>query len=280
MDQNQDKLIFFHVGMPKTASTFLQLKVFPKFKGIDFIKKHDFKRKDKLIQQSDYDRILLSIELDLDRKGGMNHMIDVANRYPDTYPVIVLRKQGSWLSSKYKYYLRKHGAKKFNEYFDPNSENSEMSVKNLEFFPKIELLRKHFNKRPLVLFQEELKHAPFKVIDLLADFTGVEYDKNDIKIKTVKKAYSEKQLKLVRQFNRFHHFDKSKISSKTKRFILKKWSALLLHTVAYLGAVIPERNTEPLIPKNEIKFVNEKFEDDWQKCIDFAKETREVYLPQ
>jgi hypothetical protein len=204
--------------------------------------------------------------------------MDVAKNYPNTYPIIVLRRHGSWLSSKYKYYLRKHGKKRFNEYFDPNSDTSVMSVKNLQFYPKIQLLWEYFEKRPLVLFQEELKQAPFEVIDLLAEYTGAEYNKSDIQIKTVKKAYSEKQLKLVRRFNNFHSFDKSKISSRTGRFIMKKWSALLLHTVAYLGVILPQKDAEPLIPREDIQFVNDKFKEDWQKCINFAKENREVYL--
>jgi hypothetical protein len=281
MTSTKDKIVFFHVGLPKTASTFLQLNVFPKFQGIGFIKKHDFKRKDSLIEHSSHDRILLSIELDLDGKGGKEKVNDVAEKYNNVFPIIVLRKHGSWLSSKYKYYLRKHGYRKFEDFYHPEGENGVLSDQNLQFYPKIEMLSQKFKNRPLVLFQEELKNKPFKIIDLLAEYTGASYSKNDIRIKTVKKAYSAKQLKLVRRFNKFYNFNKSGIKTKTMRFAYKKVSGLFLHTVAYLGALVPERafKNETLIPKERVKEVNDAFQHDWQKCIDYAAETRKIYLP-
>jgi len=279
-NKNSERAVFFHVGLPKTASTFLQRNVFPHFKNIHFIKKHDFKHRDEIIQRSGSNTILLSIEINPDNEKGRKKIEDVAKKYPNTYPVIVLRRHGSWLRSKYKYYLRKHGTKDFSDYFDPQEDRGVLTHENLSFYPKIKLLESLFKHRPLVLFQEEIKSAPFKVIELLATYTGATYSKEEINIKTVKKSYSEKQLKMVRRFNKCYKFDNSGIQSKTADFAYKKFSALLLHSVAFFGYFFSgkELNKEALIPKEKIDKVNELYKEDWEKCLNYAKETREIYI--
>jgi hypothetical protein len=277
MKKAEDKTIFFHVGLPKTASTFLQRNVFPNFRNIRFVKKHDFKRRDKIIEQTDHTKILLSIELNLDAEGGLSKVRDVAKKYPQTRPIIILRKHGSWLKSKYKYYLRKHGNREFKDYFKFDDQGVLLTA-NLLFYPKIELLEHIFETKPLVLFQEELKENPYATIDLLADYMGANYTKKDIRIKTVKKSYSPKQLKAVRRFNKIYKHDHSNIDSKTVKFIYKKFSGFLLHSVAFLSLLVPQRliTKKSLIPEDKIQKVNEAFREDWEKCLDYARRQRKL----
>ncbi len=277
MTTARDKEIFFHVGLPKTASTFLQRNVFPKFKDIQFIKKHDFKQRGPIIEQSDHRKILMSIELNPDAQGGKEKLEDVSRKYPHTHPIIVLRRHGSWLKSKYKYYLRKHGSGSFDQYFDLNDRGI-LETRNLMFYPKISLLEELFEPRPLVLFMEEIRENPFAVIDLLADYMGVTYNKDAIQIRTVKKSYSQEQLKKVHRFNRWYQYDHSNIQSKTRKFIYKKFSGLLLHSVAFFAPIIPDKTNdkETLIPGHKIEEVNEAFREDWEKCLDYARQHRKL----
>lgn len=273
----RDKNIFFHVGLPKTGSTFLQRNVFPKFNDIRFIKKHDFKHRDRIIEQSNHDKILMSIEINPDVRGGLEKLQDVSQKYPRTYTIIVLRRHGSWLKSKYKYYLRKHGTRKLEQYFDLDGRGI-LEPKNLMFYPKIKLLEYLFEPQPLVLFQEELKENPLATIDILADYMGISYNRNAIKFQTVKRSYSPKQLKKVRRFNRWYQYDHSQITSKTKKFIYKKFSGLLLHSIAYMGSIIPDKkgDKETLIPQEKIEEVNETYREDWEKCLDYARQQRQL----
>ena len=277
MNNASDKTIFFHVGMPKTASTFLQRNVFPKFDGIHFVKKHDFKHRDRIIPHSSHDRILLSIELNLDSKGGISKVKDVAEKYPNTHPIIVLRKHGPWLRSKYKYYLRKHGDRHFEDYFNLK-DSGYLDTNNLLFFPKIRFLEEQFGKRPLVLFMEELKENPYGVIDLLANHMGATYAPEQIQIETVKKSYSAKQLRVVREFNRAYRYDHSHIQNKTRKFAYKKFGGMLLHSVAYLSLLIPNSlmKSQQLIPPEKIREVEEAYENDWQQCIEYARQERKL----
>ena len=277
MTKERDKNIFFHVGLPKTASTFLQRNVFPKFNEIEFIKKHDFKHRDRLIAKSNHQKILMSIELNPDVQSGKEKLEDVSEKYPNIYPIIVLRRHGSWLKSKYKYYLRKHGTHNFDGYFDLNNSGI-LKTKNLMFYPKIQLLEQLFENKPLVLFQEELKENPYAAIDLIADFMGVTYNKNTIQIRTVKKSYSPKQLKKVRRFNKWYQYDHSQINSKSRKFIYKKFSGLLLHSVAFFAPIFPDKSNdmETFIPEQKIEKVNDAFREDWENCLDYARRQRKL----
>ncbi len=272
--------IFFHVGLPKTASTFLQRNVFPVFKGIQFVKKHDFKHHDRIIATTKQPVVLLSIELDLDSKNGAKKMKTIATKYPEAKPIVVFRKHGSWVGSKYKYYLRKHGKASFEDYFDPDSTNGVLNNKHLLFYEKIKLLEEQYGSRPLVMFQEEFKNKPWEAIEAIAQFIGATYDKEDIKISTVKKSYSEHSLYYVRRLNRWYNYDHSGIKNKTLRFLYKKFSGGILHLVAYYKAITePEKaKAKKVLPKAAVQKINEEYADDWKKCIEYASKDREVYL--
>ena len=279
MTSKDPKQVFFHVSMVKTVFTFLQRNIFRQFRDILFIKKHDFKRHEKLISQSPKDKVLLSIELNLHVKGGFIKMETIAANYPGSQPIIVLRKQGSLLASKYKYYLRKHGTLPFANYYSPNQGEGVLTEEDMSFYPKIKMLEEYYGKRPLVLFQEELKKQPMQLIGFLAEYLGVDYDEKAIKIKTVKKSYSEKQLKRVLRHNRKHPFRGGPYKNEVHKFIYKKARAFWLHWVAYTAAWLPEINKgQDLLPKQIQDNVNQSFADDWQACIDYAKQDRELLL--
>ena len=280
LQQDQPK-IYFHVGLPKTASTFLQKKVFPALQGLHYIKKHDFKNRVSIIDKTQAKIFLLSVEMKFDFAPDIRQIKDVASKYPDTTPIIFLRKHSSWLGSKYKYYIRKHGGGKFDYFFDFENNNGLFKHENLSFYSKIQKLEEIFNDTPIVFFQEELKNAPYEVIDQLASVLGVSYNKNDINISNVKTSYSNKQLKILRKFNRRYVFNKQKVKPGFRRFAYKKFSGLLLHSVAFLALLIPDAfmDNKPLIPKDVLEKVNGYYNQDWNKCVNYALKRREkVYL--
>ena len=272
--------VFFHVGLPKTASTFLQRNVFPVFKGIQFVKKHDFKHHDRIISSTEQPAVLLSIELDLDSKDGKKKMNTIAEKYPETKPIVVFRKHGSWLGSKYKYYLRKHGKASFEEYFDPASDNGVLNHKHLVFYDKIKILEEKYGSRPLVMFQEEFKNNPWEAIEIIANHIGASYNKDDIKISTVKKSYSEHSLFYVRKLNRWYNYDHSGIKNKTLRFLYKKFGGGILHLTAYFAGVAEPKNgsAKKVLPKAAVQKINEQYAEDWNRCIAYASEDRKVYM--
>lgn len=274
MQKSGNKQLFFHVGMPKTASTFLQKYVFPNFQDVLFIKKHDFKNHQKIINNTGFDKILLSHEINVDKPNGYNKVQAITENYPGTKPIILLRKHSSWVRSKYKYYLRKHGALSFEQYLDLENEQGKIKHETLHYLDKIKLLEKAFNCRPLVFFQEELKQNPEQLIAQLAQFMGTRYNPDNIKTETVKGAYNEHQLKYVRSFNRWYKFNKLPERKKWQKFVYEKFSALLLHSVAFAGKFLPSPDDKPLIPEAIMQELDQQLEHDWKQCIEYARQDR------
>lgn len=275
------RVAFFHVGLPKTASTFLQRRVFPFFRDIQYIKKHDFKRQEKYLRANSEFPVLLSIEFfpNARDKYTIEKIEQVKTNFDKVYPIIVFRKHSSWLRSRYKYHIRKHGSSDFNQYIDPATAKGREVRNSLQFFPNITTLEKSYGTRPLVLFQEEIKNAPHETVRLIADYTGAVLDAGQIKPSTVKKSYSEHQLKWVRRFNKIYPYRPQKIHSPVFKKIYKKISQFFLHTVAFFANFLPDpEGGKNLIPPKEITKIDEEYREDWEKCRAYASETRELFF--
>ena len=59
-----EKQIYFHVGLGKVASTYLQHEVFPKLKGIHYLPTGKYKRSKSIIPQLEVAKVLVSREFD------------------------------------------------------------------------------------------------------------------------------------------------------------------------------------------------------------------------
>ena len=56
--------IYFHVGLGKVASTYLQHRFFPRLKGIHYIKSTRYRRSPQIIKDTNYDKYFISREFD------------------------------------------------------------------------------------------------------------------------------------------------------------------------------------------------------------------------
>jgi hypothetical protein len=264
--------LFWHIGLPKTASTFLQRKVFPYFDGIHYVKKHDFNKYNRIIEENPEETILFSREMHIGNNRGEKAIVEYAKQHPDTQIIIFFRKHQHWVKSRYKYYIRKHGEKTFKEFVDVDDNQGVIDLNEFHYFPKIQFIEKHFIKKPLVYFQDDLKDQPFTLIDQLATDLGASYNKNDIKISVVKKAYSDKQLKAVREYNKVVQFTSPKTTNKFIRWWKIKPVQFLLHLTAFAASFMPEKtfSKKPLIPSQELLKFDQVFQEDWKKVVEYA----------
>ncbi len=56
---NSEKKIYFHVGLAKTGSTFVQNNFFPKLKNIKYISTHKYKKCINIIKNTNYKSYLI-----------------------------------------------------------------------------------------------------------------------------------------------------------------------------------------------------------------------------
>ena len=96
------KELFFHVGLAKTGSTYLQNKFFHKLKGIKYIHTSEFYHYKEIIAESTENKLLFSREFD---RQFFDETIKIAEKYPYAKILIVLRSNEKWIASQYRRYV-------------------------------------------------------------------------------------------------------------------------------------------------------------------------------
>ena len=152
-------------------------------------------------------------------------------------------------------------------------------IEDLKFFNKIKYLEKTFNSPVFVLFHDDLKKDSWQVFDRIAKFVGANYERSDINLNSKHKSYSEKSLLVIRKvsrrlFRQNNPYSKVYAIRKVQRWLRMVWRYLVLFSANF----IPEKwiGSESLIPQAELDKVREYFEDDWQACLDYAKQNNPV----
>jgi len=264
--RNQE--LYFHVGLGKTASTFLQSRFFPKLRGIHYTPSNIYRFFPKIVKKGEHDRYLFSREFD---RQFYVETEKIAELSKDTHIIIILRKHDSWIASQYRRYVKNGGKQNFNQFIDLENDHGAWKQKDLYFFPMLEYIKKHFTKKPLVLFHEDLKKDPEKFLDRITEYLKAEYAINDINLKPKHSAYSDHQLRLVKKFSPINKDKETHYSNRIITFIVYRSKWLINHLVLYGANLIPKSKSETLVDANHQKKVAEFYQEDWQKCIEFAQ---------
>ena len=270
MSQSSGKQIFFHVGLGKTASTYLQYRVFPYFKNIEYIHhSHRYKNAAKIVSAGKSERYLISREFDQQMESEVSKF---AAYHPDTTAIIVYRRQDSWVASQYRRFVKNGYAVPFTKFFDLKEDKGMFKKIDLRFYHYIEILEKYFTKKPLVLFYDDMRKDPMAFFDYMAEQMGVDYDKKDINLKVKHSSYNEKQLKAIMHVSkkvdiRRHHL-------KRKLYLLNRfYTNMIRYGTLFIGKYLPDSyfSDKPLIDPEELKAVRGFYEDDWQTIVEYAK---------
>jgi hypothetical protein len=121
-------MIFFHVGLHKTGTTFLQRAVFPKWRGITYIPWPNL----ELFLRLDSGRTYLVSREGLSGRNWAHHherdasLKRLSELFPDAQILISFRKHSGYIISSYRQYLQRGGAEVFERYFDIESDGGFM----------------------------------------------------------------------------------------------------------------------------------------------------------
>lgn len=276
-----NKEIYFHVGLAKTGSTFLQKNFFPYLKNIKYISTHDYINSIDIINKTNYKSYLISREFDKQFEKEIKKFISY---FPDTKIIVVFRRHDQWIASQYKRSVKNGWHWSFKNYYNINNKgiwkNSDLTYMN-----KLKIIKKYSKSKPLILKFEELKKDPFNYLNKISNYTDSKYLKTEISLKTVHKSYSEKQLIFLKKFCKIFkktppiYYDYQEITldktiSNTNR--IKHWLFyrpwwLLFHLVMYTSLLIPKslivKNS--LINKNDLAEIKNKFKEDWKKVFKY-----------
>jgi hypothetical protein len=266
------KQVFFHVGLGKTGSIYLQYRVFPKLQGIKYIQRdkyRDFKYV-KLIENSSDQKFLVSTGFDRQLEKEANN---IASKYPQARIIVVLRRHDAWIASQYRRHVKNGYPKTFEEFIDVENDEGDWEQKDLYFYPKLIMLEQVFGRRSLVLFHDELVNNPHKFIEKICAFIGADYDIESINLKRKHTSYSEKQLKVRRQLSAKKSRSQSAFS---KKYWVRRIQVFIQmperYLSLYLAYLIPSKwiPEGPLISKESMRKVRAYYEEDWKKCEAYA----------
>lgn len=263
--------IFFHVGLGKTASTYLQHSVFPHFKGIHYIPTNHYKKSLSIIEKGKHNRYLVSREFDRQFEDEVSKFCTV---HPDAHIIVVFRRQDKWIASQYKRHVKGGFYKEFKDFLDVELNKGFWDRKELIFMDKIRVIEKYSKQKPLILFHEDLSY-PFSFISGIANYCKASFDKNSVSVKPRHTAWKERQLHAVKWF-RINCY-RGEIKGGKNRWetwlYYRPWW-LLFHFIMYAAILLPEKwiIKKPLIDQKDLDQVREWARDDWDQLKDYAKQ--------
>jgi len=265
------KAIFYHVGTGKTGTTYLQYRVFPKLKGIQYIQRTKFKRYPQLIAESNSERILLSREFDQQLEREIKAF---TRHYPDTTPIIVFRRHDSYIASQYRRFVKNGFGGSFTDFFDLDQDEGYFKQIDLNYQHQVGLLEQYFTKPPIVLIYEDMRAYPEVFFRQFAELVGADLDLNDINLNPKHTSYSPQQLKYMQRVGKRFNMRKRRIFQNSLfHFFWKLYLGFFRYSVLFIGKQLPASrfDEEPLIPPEELERVREAYAEDWENVISLAK---------
>lgn len=219
-------MFVFHVGFPKTATTYLQSNVFPHMKGVNYIGKNvhlasridarnraiwklfDFRISDTSVRYKlepflDENKINLISEERISVYPGFcdeaNLSCVVLDRikfiFPEAKIIVGIRDIKSLITSLYREYILQGGTKSFRDFL------SIFPVEKYDFKKYINMCKTMFDG-VFVFDFDKFKEDKNAMINKLCDFIGCEIDMSKITDKVKHKGYGKKQIEVARMLNR------------------------------------------------------------------------------
>lgn len=268
-----DVEIYFHVGVERTGSKYLQNSIFPTYKGIHFINKNRYYKAKQIIAKKEHKRYLVSMELNLSQQFE-DEVKDFSAKFPNAKTIMVLRPHEKWLVSHYKRIVKNGEKKTFKQFLDLDNEQSVYKISDLYYMDKIQILEKHFKSTPLYLLYSDLRVNPLKYLKRIADYVGVEFNAEEVDLKRRHTSYNENQLKAIQQTRKYINIDRKKPTKSLLLNFLHRISVdAVRYTVLYISKLAPASffRSTPFIDLAEIERVKNFYLDDWNKATEYVR---------
>jgi len=198
-------MLFLHIGLHKTGTTFLQKAVFPYWQDIVYLP-HD--KLEYITRMKDGVDYLLSRE----GLSGQNWMHSdersqciarLAQLFPDARIILSFRRHSGYIASSYNQYLQRGGYLQFDDYFDSVNDSGYMKAVDFVFRTKIDVVAREFRSQPFVMLHEDIiGNLPKVLCDLEAFIGGKAPPSDTIKLKKYNQSVGFYPAKLLRALNK------------------------------------------------------------------------------
>jgi hypothetical protein len=265
-----DKEVYFHVGLGKTASTFLQEQVFPYFTDIEYIhRNYRYQKVDEVISKSEQKKIFVSREFD---QQFEEEVVKFSKHHPDTTAIIVFRRQGPWIASQYRRFFKNGHMEPFPQFFDLKKDSGRFKKHDLHYQNYLRIIEENFTKKPLVLFYEDLRKDPLGFIDTIAQTMGVSYNITDINLKPRHSSYSEKQLQFLKVVGEKVDLTKEETGNLLRDLFRRFYTNMIRYNTLFIAKLLPDSwfTSSKLINPKFLDEVDDFYEKDWLAIKEYA----------
>ena len=268
-----DLEIYFHVGVERTGTKYLQKSIFPTYKGIHFINKDEYFNAKQIIAKRKHKRYLVSMELNLSPQFEAE-VKDFSRWFPNAKTIMVLRPHDKWLVSHYKRIVKNGEKKTFKQFLDLETEESIYKIEDLYYMNKIEILEKYFNPEPLYLLYGDLRKDPVSYLNRIATYLKVDFDINKINLKPRHTSYSENQLKAIQRTRNYINIDRKKPSkNKIINLLHRIYIDAIRYSILRLAKHLPNSyfRDSPFIEPEEVEAVKDFYQKDWDQAVVYVR---------
>lgn len=269
---------YFHVGYARAASTFLQKTVFPALKGIQYIPRNNFRVRESEKKRFKGDKILMS------REAG-EFIFDRCDEVQKTFNskiIISVRRHDVLAASTYRLYAKNGHTFRHNAFLDIDNNDGVRKLEDFNYMRLIKHVEQTTGEKPLLLIFEDFINDQDFYIDSLCAFLECDIDRSKLTKKAVHKSYTDKQLRLRRQFSeKFNSPEENQAKLKSislageskwqnfKQKLLVRVSGIFMRLVKF--APDSWLNDEPLLIDSHSKAIRDYFADDWAACYEYVE---------
>ncbi|MGK0374960.1 MAG: hypothetical protein ACJA2E_001432 [Arenicella sp.] len=270
---------FFHVGYARAASTFLQKTIFPALTGLQYIPRNNFRVRESEKRRFKADKILMS------REAGeyIYDRCDKVQQVFDSKIIISVRRHDVLAASTYRLYAKNGHTFRHHEFLDVVNNNGVRKLEDFTYMRLVKYVEEQTGSKPLLLIFEDYISDPEFYIDSVCAYLQCGIDKAKLSHRAVHKSYSDKQLRLRRQFSdKYLSVEKNKAElDNTKLEDYTRWKNLKQKVLVRVSGIFmrlarfaPDSwlDDEPLLIESHSKAIRDFFADDWAQCYEYVEQ--------
>ena len=275
---------FFHVGYARAASTFLQKTVFPALDGLQYIPRNNFRVRESEKKRFKADKILMS------REAGeyIYDRCDNVKEIFDSKIIISVRRHDVLAASTYRLYAKNGHTFRHDKFLDVVNNDGVRKLEDFTYIRLVKYVEEQTGTKPLLLIFEDYISDPEFYTDSLCAFLECSIDKAKLSHSAVHKSYTDKQLRLRRQFSdKYLSPEKNKTAlDSTNLEDYTPWKNLREKVLVRVSGIFmrlarfaPDSwlDDEPLLIESHSQAIRDYFADDWAACFEYV-ETQSVEL--
>jgi hypothetical protein len=266
-------MLFFHVGMHKTGTTFLQQAVFPHWRGINYVQWPHL----EILLRLDDNKINLVSREGLSGKNWAHYeerersLQRLAELFPASRILISFRKHSGYILSSYRQYIQRGGTVPFDAYFDLDRDSGVMKREDFIFRRKLTAIEKYFRHRPFAFLHEEItKDFPTLLRDMEGYIGGKAPDPTEISNRRYNESIGYYPALLLRRIN---SVSRSELNPEGKYNLNHPTLQRLQLTPALICqkwlSILPSR---AFLEPEKMARIDEFFRDDWEYVRSYAAE--------